>query len=147
MFYGKKYWVTNQAPIELTNGTDKVKFSLATKEISIPYQITLDRFQMNTNPGSETPASYESFVQLLDGRTENNIENFHVFMNNPMKYDDFTYYQSSYFPVGKDQYGSVLSVNYDPGRFFKYFGSFLIVFGSIWHYLINRKKTKRDAHA
>lgn len=139
-FYGKNYWVTNISPVELSNGKEKVRFIIEHKEIDIPYQITLDRFQMNTNPGTTTPASFESFVQLLDSNNTGRLEKHHIFMNNPLKYDDFTYYQSSYFPIGENQYGSVLSVNYDPGRFFKYLGSFLIVFGSIWHYILNRKK-------
>lgn len=147
-YFGKSYWVKNTAPIELTNGTDKVRFSLGPKEIEIPYQITLDRFQMNKNPGTNNPASFESYVQLLDSRGNGTVENHHIYMNNPLKYDDFTFYQSSYFPMGNDQFGSVLSVNYDPGRFFKYLGSFLIVFGSIWHYILNRrKKPKSEAKA
>ena len=100
---------------------------------------------MNTNPGTNDPASYESFIHLLDGRTNSGLEKHHVFMNNPLKYDDFTFYQSSYFQVGPNQYASVLSVNYDPGRFFKYLGSLLIVLGSIWHYILNRKKRKVSA--
>lgn len=139
-FYGKTYWVKNNAPLELSNGKEKLRFSIGHKELEIPYQITLDRFQMNKNPGTNTPASFESFVQLLDGRGKSTIEKHHVFMNNPLKYDDFTFYQSSYFPIGPEQYGSVFSVNYDPGRFFKYFGSFLIVFGAAWHYILNRRK-------
>jgi hypothetical protein len=63
-------------------------------------------------------------------------------MNNPLKYDEFTFYQSSYFPLGPDLYGSALSVNYDPGRALKYLGSLFIVLGSIWHFYIRRKKLK-----
>lgn len=139
-FYDKYYWVRNDGPLELSNGSDSVKFKIDQKEIKLPYQVTLDRFKMNKNPGTNNPASFESFVQLLDGRSNQGIEKHHVFMNNPLKYDDFTFYQSSYFPIGDDKFGSVLSVNYDPGRFFKYLGSLLIVLGSIWHYIINRKK-------
>lgn len=137
-----KFWVRTDGPLELSNKNTNVRFQILPKEIKLPYQITLERFQMNKNPGTEDPASYESFVQLLDGRNATGIEKHHVFMNNPLKYDDFTFYQSSYFPVGQSQFGSVFSVNYDPGRFFKYLGSLFIVLGSIWHFVINRKKRK-----
>ena len=60
-------------------------------------------------------------------------------MNNPLKYDGFTFYQASYFKVG-EQHGSVLSANIDPGRPFKYLGSILLVLGSLWHYYLRRKK-------
>ena len=145
---GKSYYVRSDGPLELSNSSLNVRLQITSKQIKLPYQITLERFKMNKNPGTNDPASYESFVQLLDGRGATGVEKHHVYMNNPLKYDDFTFYQASYFPVGKDaqgedQYGSALSVNYDPGRFFKYLGSLLIVLGSIWHFIINRKKTKK----
>lgn len=140
---GKEFWVRNDGPLELSGNGRKVKFQIIPKEVPLPYQITLNNFKMNTNPGTNDPASYESFVQLLDGRNTTGVSKHHVYMNNPLKYDDFTFYQSSYFPVSKDDYGSVLSVNYDPGRFFKYLGSLFIVLGSIWHFIINRKKKVR----
>lgn len=143
-FQGKSFWVRNDAPLEISNGSSSIRFEITPKEINLPYQITLERFKMNKDPGTNNPASYESFVQLLDGRTTAGIQKHHVFMNNPLKYDDFTFYQSSYFPIGpNEQYGSVLSVNYDPGRFFKYLASILIVFGSIWHFVLRRKKTAK----
>ena len=64
-------------------------------------------------------------------------------MNNPLKYDGLTFYQASYFEAAKDTYGSVLSVNLDPGRPIKYLGSLLLVLGAIWHFYLRRKKTKK----
>lgn len=139
-FYGKTYWVRSDAPLALSNGDEQIRFQIKSKEIRLPYQITLKRFKMDTNPGTNDPASYESFVSLLDGRTQSKALDAHVFMNNPLQYDDFTFYQSSYFEVGPGEYGSAFSVNYDPGRFPKYLGSFLLVFGSIWHFSIRRRK-------
>merc|ERR1712138_147061 len=81
-------------------------FQIKSREIKLPYQITLYRFKMDKNPGTNDPASYESFVSLLDGRTNTPASSHHVFMNNPLKYDDFTFYQSSYFQVGPNEYGS-----------------------------------------
>lgn len=143
-FHGNEYWVRSDAPLALTSSDGKqMRFQLRSKEIVLPYQITLNRFKMDTNPGTNDPASYESFVSLLDGRTPSEAQDFHVFMNNPMKYDDFTFYQSSYFEVGPGEYGSAFSVNYDPGRALKYLGSFLLVFGSSWHFFLRRKKKRR----
>ena len=136
------YWVRSDSPLALSNGKSEIRIQITTTQIELPYQITLERFQMNTDPGTKNPASYESFVQLLDSRNNEGVSKHHVFMNNPLKYDDFTFYQASYFPIGPEQYASVLSVNYDPGRFLKYLGSLLIVLGSIWHFIINRRKKK-----
>jgi hypothetical protein len=138
----KDYWVRSDAPLALNNGKTEVRLQLTKGEIKLPYQVTLRRFKMDTNPGTKDPASYESFVDLLDGRDNQPAKDHHVFMNNPMKYDDFTFYQASYFQVSQEAYGSVFSVNFDPGRPLKYAGSLLLVLGSIWHYFIRRKKTK-----
>ena len=140
-YMNKTYYARSDGPLTISSGQDKLQFEISPKKLDLPYQITLERFKMNKNPGTNNPASFESFIQLLDGRDETaKIKHHHVYMNNPLKYDDFTFYQSSYFPIDNNQFGSVLSVNYDPGRFFKYLGSLLIVLGSIWHFIINRKK-------
>jgi len=95
---------------------------------------------MDTNPGTMTPASFESFVDLFDGTSS---KAHHLFMNNPLDYRNFTFYQASYFQLGQGQgYGSVLSVNYDPGRPWKYLGSLLLVLGSTWHFYLQKKKKK-----
>ena len=143
--HGQEYWVRDDAPLFLQSEKKQLRFMITKEDIQLPYQITLKRFKMDTNPGTKTPASYESFVQLLDGRNTKGGVNYHVYMNNPLKYDDFTFYQASYFPISPDQYGSAFSVNFDPGRPVKYAGSLLLVLGSIWHYIIRRKKKKKVA--
>lgn len=143
-FYGKSYWVRSDAPLALSNGKTQMQFQILQKEELLPYEIGLDRFKMDTNPGTNDPASYESFVSLLDGRNNQGSSSHHVYMNNPLKYDGFTFYQSSYFEVAPGEYGSAFSVNYDPGRAIKYAGSLLIVLGCIWHFFIRRKNLKLE---
>ena len=54
----------------------------------------------------------------------------------------FTFYQASYSQDRQGNYISTLSVNVDPGRPFKYAGSLMLVFGSMWHYFLNYRKRK-----
>ena len=96
---------------------------------------------MDTDPGTNTPASYESFVTLFEGNKGSTKH--HVFMNHPMKHESFTFYQASYFQTPQGPYGSVFSVNYDPGRPWKYFGSLLLVLGSIWHFVLRKRPAKK----
>lgn len=131
------FWVKSNQPVAYRRGEDRVVFKLSKKAIILPYEIILDRFKMDTDPGTNTPASFESFVTLFRGNSGSTKH--HVFMNNPMKYEDFTFYQASYFQTQQGPFGSVLSVNYDPGRPWKYLGSLLLVLGSIWHYYLRRK--------
>ena len=134
------YWVTNERPIQLLINGKKVVFSLQKESITLPFEFVLTRFKMEKDPGTERAASYESFVRLFSGE-EN--EEHHIFMNNPLKFKGFTFYQASYSQDRQGNYSSTLSVNVDPGRPFKYAGSLMLVFGSMWHYALNYRKRKK----
>ncbi len=138
-FNGHEYWIRDDQAITLTYRDTKYKFELEKKSIRLPYELSLTKFKMDTDPGTNNPASYESFVQLF---TDKGPQDHHIYMNNPLKFDGLTFYQASYFQVNQDTYGSVLSVNIDPGRPIKYLGSLLLVLGSIWHFVLRRKKVK-----
>ncbi len=134
------FWVKTGEPVAFKHKGEKIVFELTKKNITLPYELVLDRFKMDTDPGTQTPASFESFVTLFKGNEGS--EKHHIFMNNPLKHQNFTFYQASYFQSQEGPYGSVLSVNFDPGRPWKYLGSLLLVFGSIWHYFLRRKHLK-----
>lgn len=134
---GQDYWVTSTRPLGLMVNQEKMMFEVSKQSLTLPYQLTLSQFKMDTDPGTENPASYESFVKLFDGKS---TTIHHIFMNHPLKHDGFTFYQASYFKTDSGQFGSVLSVNFDPGRPIKYAGSILLVFGAIWHYAFLRRK-------
>lgn len=131
------FWVRSGEPVAFNLSDEKIRFEITKKTITLPYEIVLDRFKMDTDPGTNNPASFESFVTLFKGNKGS--EKHHIFMNHPLKFDSFTFYQASYFQTPQGPYGSVLSVNYDPGRPWKYLGCLLLVLGSIWHYFLRRK--------
>jgi hypothetical protein len=138
----KDIWVTSEKPTSLLVSGKKYHLILGKKKISLPFEMILKNFKMDFDPGTNNPASYESFINMFSGTQ---TESAHIFMNNPLKKNGFTFYQASYFQMNNEQYGSVLSVNYDPGRPIKYFGSFLLVFGTIWYYFSNRKRWIKNA--
>lgn len=131
------FWVKSTEPIAYTKDGERITFEIAKKSIVLPYELVLDEFKMATDPGTRNPASFESFVTLFKGNEGSSKH--HIFMNNPLKHQDFTFYQASYFQTQQGPFGSVLSVNYDPGRFWKYLGSLFLVLGAIWHYFLRRK--------
>lgn len=132
-------WAENTRVARVKVGdAETLELALGQKTFSLPFEVELERFQMNTNPGTNEPASYESYVKVTDIRSS---EKYKIFMNHPLKKEKLTLYQASYFPLEDGNFGSVLSVNHDPGRILKYLGSFLIVFGAILHYVIRRQKT------
>jgi hypothetical protein len=136
----QNFWVRSGEPVAFNYNGEKINFELGKKSITLPYEIVLDQFKMDTDPGTQNPASFESYVTLFKGNEGS--EKHHIYMNNPLKYQNFTFYQASYFQTREGPFGSVLSVNFDPGRPWKYLGSLLLVFGSIWHYFLRRKHLK-----
>lgn len=138
---GKEYWVTNYSPLSLLVQGKKVVIEVTKEALTLPFELALTEFKMDKDPGTNNPASYESFVKLFsDGKTSNH----HVFMNNPMKNDGFTFYQASYSQDDQGQYNTTLAVNVDQGRVMKYLGSLMLVFGAIWHYNLNSKNKDKD---
>lgn len=137
---GNPYWVTNEQPMQLLINGKKVVFYLQKESLNLPFELVLTQFKMDKDPGTERAASYESFVRLF---SEEGPSNHHIFMNNPLKFQGFTFYQASYQQDRQGNYSSTLSVNVDPGRPFKYGGSLMLVFGSMWHYWLNVRRRKK----
>lgn len=136
---GKEYWATNYSPLSLMIGGKKVIIEVTKENLTLPFEVALSQFKMDKDPGTNNPASYESFVKLFD---DGKMTNHHVFMNNPLKHSGFTFYQASYQQDSAGNYHSTLAVNVDQGRPLKYLGSLMLVLGGIWHYNLNKKKKK-----
>ncbi len=137
---GKNFWVTRSRPLALETSQGEVRLSLTKQTLPLPFSFLLEQFQMDKDPGTNNPASYESLVTVSDQGLKNQHR---IFMNNPLKKAGLTFYQASYFPLDNGDFGSVLSVNLDPGRPWKYFGSLLLVLGAIYHYYLNRKRYQK----
>lgn len=133
------YTVTDTKPVTLLIDGKKVIIEMTKKKLMLPFELVLTRFKMDKDPGTNNPASYESFVSVF---TNDGVNEHHVYMNNPLKFSGFTFYQASYAQDRSGNYISTLSVNIDQGRGIKYFGSILLVLGSMWHFHLNRRKVK-----
>ncbi len=103
--------------------------SYGAKEVELPFEIKLRKFQLDRYPGSNTPSSYASEVTLIDNEKNINME-YRIFMNNILEHRGYRFYQSSY---DMDEKGTVLSVNHDKaGTFLTYLGYILLAVGMFW---------------
>ena len=136
---GQSFWATSERPLTLMIGPKRTTFVLDKEALTLPYEFVLSRFEMDKDPGTDNPASYESFVSLFTGEGHREA---HIYMNNPLVQGDLTFYQASYSQDQEGNYASTLSVNMDKGRPLKYIGSLLVVLGAFAHYLLNRRKKK-----
>lgn len=107
----------------------------------LPFSIQLDDFVVQRYPGSNSPSSFSSYVQVLkDGQEP---KPFHIYMNNILKAEGYRFYQSSY---DNDEKGSILSVNYDAlGTTTTYIGYLLLFLGIVWS-MVSKNTFLRNTH-
>lgn len=124
-FQGQEYWMAANQPLKIFNKDRVYILSYGNRKIDIGFNIKLKKFNVGRYQGTMKASSYESVISL-EGK------NYTISMNEPFKKDGLTFYQSSFQEdeMGKPTH-SVLSVNKDPGRPWKYFGCFLIALGTI----------------
>ena len=115
------------------NGVD-VHIAYGAKKIEIPFSIKLLDFQLDRYPGSMSPSSYASEVELIDTKNGVNMP-FRIYMNNILDYENFRFFQASY---DRDEGGTILSVNNDPGTFPTYIGYTLLALGMFWTLISGR---------
>lgn len=72
-----------------------------------PFALKLEKFVMETYPGSSSPSAYESHVKIVD---EGKETPYHIYMNHVLNYKGYRFFQASFDP---DRKGTVLSVNHD----------------------------------
>ena len=109
-------------------GGVEVKMSLGAKVITLPFYLKLNDFQLERYPGSMSPSSYASEVELTDKEEGVEAMPFRIFMNNVLDHRGYRFFQSSY---DMDEKGTVLSVNHDPGTLPTYLGYILMIIGMV----------------
>jgi len=119
-FQGKESWMKLNSFLSFYSKDASYTLSYMNQRKSIGSTLKLIQFQIDKYQGSQKAKEYSSVVQV------NGQQTVRISMNEPLKHSGWTFYQSGF---DEFQTASILSVNYDPGRFIKYFGSFLLVFG------------------
>jgi cytochrome c-type biogenesis protein CcsB len=106
----------------------KVSVSYGMLMRKLPFKITLNAFQLERYPGSNSPSSYASDIIVTD--TEMKIvKPYRIFMNNILNYRGYRFFQSSY---DQDERGTILSVNKDYwGTLITYTGYLLMAIGML----------------
>ena len=91
----------------------------------VPFRIKLKDFELKNYPGSDSPSSFSSYIDVIDS-LDNKVIPYKIFMNNILYHKGYRFFQSSY---DKDKKGTILSVSYDKiGTNVSYTGYFLLFF-------------------
>ena len=121
------------------------------KVYNTPFSLKLEKFVMETYPGSSSPSAYESHVQVID---QGKQMPYKIYMNHVLNHGGYRFFQASFDP---DRKGTVLSVNHDfwgtlityIGYFFLFTAMFVVFFWKGTHFWklnkmlknVNRKRT------
>lgn len=132
--FGEKGYIHLKKGVEVTTfvrESDK-------HEVSLPFALCLDSFNIKYYPGTEAPSDYVSAVTyVLHGHSVS----ANISMNRVLSVDGYRLYQSSYDDDGS---GSWLSVNYDPmGIGVAYTGYVLLALASIGLLISKRESFRR----
>lgn len=115
---------------EIELGGVDIHLNMGAKVINLPFSLKLIHFDLERYPGSNTPSSYASDVELTDKSAGIQSMPYRIYMNHVLDYKNYRFFQSSY---DKDERGTVLSVNHDPGTLLTYIGYLLLAIGMIWN--------------
>jgi len=118
------------ARIVVERGSKKIFVS---KKIQLPFEVKLEEFVQINYPGTQKAKEYKSRV-IVKGNARHEIS-----MNNPLKFQDYTIYQSSFELRDGEKPISIFSVSSDPGRFVKYGGSVILAIGIIIYTLMRSR--------
>ncbi len=130
-------------PVTTQVGGATFNLQWGAKLVTIPFSIKLLDFQLDRYPGSMSPSSYASEVVLID--KEQNVEKpFRIYMNHILDHRGYRFFQSSY---DRDEKGTILSVNNDPGKNPTYLGYLMLALGFILTIFNPKSRFRKLANA
>ena len=132
----REFWVgQKQGPHTIEVGEKSYQIQYKPKVKDLGCQLKLERAEQPVDPGTQTAASYTSYVQLTDKELRYQGKTHVITMNQPLQHRGYTFYQLRYLFLGTyDSSGkpvslSTIQVGYDLGLGFKYAGSIMLALG------------------
>lgn len=112
--------------LEIGGSNYHVLYGLRTKPLG--FQIQLLDFEIEKDPGTDRPASFESRIRFKDASAGIEREQL-IQMNEPLKHRGFKVYQSAYQQMPGEPDTSIFTVARDPGNGLKYLGAIIMIAG------------------
>jgi hypothetical protein len=134
-------WVVWTEARKLTWARGAATVAYRAPEVALPFQVRLLRFNSDKYPGSNMPATYESWVRVDD--PERGVSDHHISMNHPLHYRGYIFFQASF--VEGEPMMSIFSVARSPGLPLVYVGVSLISMGVLWMFYVKPMLARRDA--
>ncbi|MGA4643175.1 cytochrome c biogenesis protein ResB [Limisphaera sp. 4302-co] len=129
-------WVVSEyisQPQTVSVGNRTFHLTMRLQRIHVPWTIRLLDFRHDRYPGTDIPKNFSSRILLTDPRNGTEREIL-IYMNNPLRYGGYTYYQASYDP---DDQGTVLQVVRNPSWLTPYVACTLVSVGLLLQFSIH----------
>ncbi len=125
------FFENSPVPQSFTMNGKSYVVGIRKKQYPLDFSIELIDFQRTVHPGTQTPKTYKSIVNLIDGGKRRSL----IEMNEPLRHKGYTFYQAS-FSEGGEKDLTVLAVVKNYGRMFPYISSIVICIGMFIHLLL-----------
>lgn len=130
-------------PTTVELGGLEFHFTYGSKQIELPFSITLNDFIAEKYPGTES--AYSSFMSKVTVNDPDNTSfDYDIFMNHILDHKGYRFFQASFDP---DEKGTILSVNHDFwGTWITYIGYILLYISlmAIWFVPNSRFSTLKN---
>jgi hypothetical protein len=124
-------------PLSFTMRGQRYGLDLRRVTRDVPFKVRLDKFQKKDHPGTMDAMDFRSFIEVVDSK---GTEQAQVFMNNPLRRDGFTLYQTSWGPqfrgrpMGGPPWYSEFEVSHNPSDMWPKLACYVIAAGLVLHF-------------
>ena len=128
-------------PTTFSSGGKMFTVSLRPKHYPLPFTIQLKDFIKERHPGTDTPRSFKSLVEVYLDKAGREKE---ISMNNPLRFNEYTLYQASYSIDKQGREASTLAVVQNSGRMLPYIATLVTFLGLVIHSLVMALISKKN---
>lgn len=123
-------WMIFKKPKAFTVGEYRVLLKYDNQRFKLPFKLSLDKFEIETHPGTANPSEFRSSVTLFSKNGDKETRSEHdIYMNHTLDHEGYRFFQSSYIDRPGMAKVSILSVANDPGTPIFYAGCIVLCFG------------------
>lgn len=142
-------WGFARSPWTVAFDSQTLQVDLRKQTWQLPFTIVLDKFTRELHPRTNMPKTFMSDVTRIDGDKQQQVK---ITMNEPMRYQGYTFYQASWGPSNagpNTRLYSTLAVVKNPADQFPLYACIIISFGLMIHFLVRlihylRQEQARD---
>jgi hypothetical protein len=114
------FWVSFGQGLRKTVGKRAFQVDFVQKAQPLGFELKLDRAEQTVDPGTQSAATYSSYVRIFDPEKGIHGEQHEIYMNHPLEHRGLKFFQSDYKflmmgPNNRPVNRSVFTVSRDPG--------------------------------